>query len=89
MPLFAVTVLYTHKDGRTVEALAIVGAPDEMEAIHIAADGVRALPHCAELIGGMCEPLGEEDSPLADDAPEPQRASDNVVPLRPRGATVH
>jgi hypothetical protein len=59
MKLFAVTVIYTHNDGRTVEAVAIVGAPDAMQAIDAAAEGVRALPHCREVQGGMCEEVAD------------------------------
>jgi hypothetical protein len=68
MKLFAVTVLYTHTDGRTIEAVAIVGAPSAIEAIDAAAEGVRALPHCREVEGGMCEEL-------ADLVPNAQRAT--------------
>jgi hypothetical protein len=59
MKLFAVTVLYTHTDGRTVEAVAMVGAPSAVEAIDTAAEGVRQLPHCREVQGGMCEELAD------------------------------
>jgi hypothetical protein len=59
MKLFAVTVLYTHTDGRTIEAVAIVGAPSAIEAIDAAAEGVRALPHCREVEGGACEELAD------------------------------
>jgi hypothetical protein len=59
MKLFAVTVLYTHTDGRTIEAVAIVGAPSAIEAIDAAAEGVRALPHCREVEGGMCEEVAD------------------------------
>jgi hypothetical protein len=66
--VFMITVLYRHNDGRNVEACAIIGAPDALEAIDAAAEAVKALPHCAEVLGGMCEEMGGE-------APNAQRAT--------------
>lgn len=81
MSIYVVTVLYIHKDGRDVEACAVIGAPNAPEAIEAACEAVRAFPHCARIEGGVCEPLDVETASNA--------RADNVVPLRPRGATVH
>lgn len=80
MPIFMVTVLYVHKDGRDVEACAVVGAPNAPLAIEAACEAVRAFPHCGRIEGGACEEMA---------ADTPNARADNVVPLRPRGATVH
>jgi hypothetical protein len=80
MKLFAVTVLYTHNDGRTVEAMAVVGAPNAIEAIDAATEGVKALPHCREVEGGMCEELADlepSEAPNARGATHPTHGTVN------------
>lgn len=62
MRLFMVTVIYTHKDGRDVEACALIGAPDAVEAIDAAATAVQGLPHCAKVLGGTFEEMGGDSS---------------------------
>lgn len=55
--VYIVTVLYTNRDGDDADATALVGAPDATTAINAAFDAVAALPHCARVIGGMCEDM--------------------------------
>jgi hypothetical protein len=81
MKLFAVTVLYVKTDGADCSAVALVGAPDAAEAILAAAEGVRALPHCREIVGGDCEEL---TAPNAQAEPNARASA-----YRPHGATVH
>lgn len=59
MKLFAVTVMYIKTNGEPCKALAVVGAAEAIEAIDTAAEGVRQLPHCREVQGGMCEELAD------------------------------
>lgn len=80
MQVYIVTCFYKHNDGRTVEAVAIVGAKSPESAIEIGARAVLEFPHCADLLGGMCEPLPDGMSP---EEAAGQRAH------RPADATVH
>jgi hypothetical protein len=76
MKLFAVTVMYIKTDGTDCTAMAMVGAPSAVEAIDAAAEGVRALPHCREVQGGMCEELADL-APNARGATHPTHATVN------------
>jgi hypothetical protein len=51
--------MYIKTNGEDCTALAMVGAADAMEAIDTAAEGVKALPHCREVRGGMCEEVAD------------------------------
>jgi hypothetical protein len=51
--------MYIKTNGEDCTALAMVGAADAMEAIDTAAEGVKALPHCREVQGGMCEEVAD------------------------------
>lgn len=92
MSVYIVVVLYEHRDGRTVEALAGVTAPDEMEAISMAAEAVGAYPHCVRPLCGRCEALPEyitEAEAIA--ALTAALAPEDIVThgARPHAATVH
>jgi hypothetical protein len=54
----------------------MVGAADAIEAIDTAADGVKALPHCREVRGGMCEEVCDLE-PNARGATHPTHATLN------------
>lgn len=83
MKVYIVTVLYQHKDGRTVEAVAIVGAPSFAVAVELGARAVSEYPHCAEVLGGMCEEMPDGMTPETAEAAVAERAH------RPANATVH
>lgn len=78
MPVFLATIVYETKDGETRTIEALVMAADEQDAISGAVDAVRSLPHCANVLGGMLEPVGEE---------EPKRAEPIARSIA--GQTVH
>jgi hypothetical protein len=78
MNVYQVTVIYTHTDGRQVEAVAFAAAPNPSEAIQMAAEAVRELPHCESLIGGWCEDVTNEVVPphaREDSIPQPASAT--------------
>jgi hypothetical protein len=60
MALHLVTIFYTHRDGRTIEACAVIGGSTGPDAIAAAIEAVEAFPHCAVVVGGICEELPPE-----------------------------
>lgn len=86
MKLYAVTVLYTSKDGRKGEATALVGADNARDAIETAVREVIAFPHCANVYGGSCHEL---TAPDAESAKATLFNALTTTNARPNGATVH
>ena len=55
--LYIFIVRYTRSNGNGAKARVLVGAPDATTAINKAVAAVRALPHCAQVLGGTCVPM--------------------------------
>lgn len=95
---FLATVAFTVVGDQRRTIGAIVVAADEQDAIRAAMDAVRSIEPDADIIGGMLEPLTDEETAdiiggikdqLAAGELEPNARGGLTVPTVPASATVH